>query len=104
MYQSRVQAGKGGYAIKLNNNLYLDCYEKYIQNKCMASYANSPRNAFHGLTGEKAKANCRLMVDVNTRTAKLVCGPKRDTPNSFVVKSNTEFVWDYDDEYIFPEI
>lgn len=37
-YQTRINAGKGGYGISLSNNSVVDCYANRL--KCYASQAN----------------------------------------------------------------
>jgi hypothetical protein len=65
-YKARESAGVGGYMITIHfsADMYLDCYEQCKSFKCMASYANSPKNAINTITRSNARANCRLVVVV----------------------------------------
>jgi hypothetical protein len=58
-YTRRVRAGLGGYAVHLNQKLVLDCKTEFMNNRCMASYANSHRDAFNLATNMPAVPNCR---------------------------------------------
>lgn len=91
--------------IRFSDDCYLDCYDKFKAGECMASYANSPHRAFSTVTRTKAKANCRLVVDYHSqrRSAKLVCGwDRHETPAGFTIERDTELLWNYEEEYIFP--
>ena len=85
---------KGGYAIKMNERIYLDCKRYFDMQLCMASYANSPKGLLHFTNKTRAAANCKLVIDYQSRTARLVA--------STVIPVGQEILWDYDDDYIFP--
>jgi Plant transposon protein len=103
IYKARESAGLGGYMIQFTADLYLDCYDQWKSHNCMASYANSPKNAYNTVTRCMAKPNCRLVINQQHRTARLVCGwDKEKTPKSFSIEPDTELLWDYADSYIFP--
>jgi hypothetical protein len=104
-YKVRCDSGHGGYAIKINKNLYLDCRRNYLNRKCMASFANSPKRAYNTVTRSAAIANCRVVVDAASLSAKLVCGAYKEdnrTPKNFMIYPDTEMLWDYESEYVFP--
>ena len=94
-YDQRVIRSQGGYAIKMNERIYLDCKRYFDLQLCMASYANSPKGLFHFKNNTtRAEANCKLVIDYASRTARLVA--------TNVIPVGQEILWDYDDEYIFP--
>lgn len=88
-------AGMGGYAIKLNLLTVLDCYDQRSQ--CFACMANCFRNlrSSEPSLPFQPHENCEIVVSstlqgiVYLKTTKFVC-------------ANTEFFWDYGDEYIYP--
>lgn len=76
----------GYYTIELKkHSLYLDCYQHYRGGLCLASYANSPKNAVYKETNQTAKANAKLVI-IN-QTAKLVA--------TRIIKPNEEILWSY---------
>lgn len=84
-YGLECDAGRGGYGIQINNSLVLNCYQKYKENKCLASYANSPQGCV------VAKANAKLVVNHQNKTARLVA--HGDVP------AHTEILWCYNIDF-----
>ena len=81
----------------------LDCYDKYIKGKCIASYANSPLGCFDLTTSKKAVDNCRLSVNLQSKTISLKCGVNelaRKSPKAFIITPGTELLWDYGDSFV----
>jgi hypothetical protein len=63
-YEKEVANGRGGYAVHINNKTVLNCFASCKANKCMASYANSPRNCVSMSPGNPpAVSNAKLVVD-----------------------------------------
>lgn len=62
----RDAAGRGGYMIKISNNMHKDCYATSIRGDCKASKANSATNAFNSFTNQMATANARMVWSTAT--------------------------------------
>ena len=69
LFRTRASEGKGGYGIKVNSGVVLDCYEQAKRGHCFASMANSPLNAMTKLRDKNGKsrfkeavANCKIVV------------------------------------------
>jgi hypothetical protein len=60
VYDQRVAAGEGGYALHINMCDVMDLYA--LRNSCKASMANDPTNTWNTVTNDKSKANCQLRV------------------------------------------
>jgi hypothetical protein len=94
-YEARVLEGKGGYAIHLNAENVLDCYDS--QHLCYASMANSStgvRTTKPGLSAH-AQTNCRLVV---SNPALGLAHLDTIRP----VAAHKELFWVYGEDYIFP--
>jgi hypothetical protein len=87
-----------GYSIAFSTNgNVLDCWDQYVNGKCIASYSNSPRGCIDLTTGKSAVDNCRLSVNLQTKTISLKCGvdiQSRRSPKGFVIQPGTELLWD----------
>ena len=93
-YEQETTAGRGGYAIHLSETEVLNCYHKFKQNKCMASYANSPQGCVIAGSKEKAKPNANLVVDRKNKSARIVANGN--------ISPNTEILLTYRNAYRFP--
>ena len=63
--QERMNEGRGGYFITLNEDTILDCYESHIANKCISSSINSAHDEFpiqHKETGKLGEINVEMIV------------------------------------------
>lgn len=65
-----VNSGRGGNAIFINNNYVLDCYRHKQTRKCLASYANCPKNCYDSKTNRVAKANMVLSINVRNSSSR----------------------------------
>ena len=71
----RIAAGRGGYMIRFNEDLLLDCYDNCKNRKCIASFANSALHCFDYSRNEKARNRAEIRVDHNQirNRARLIC-------------------------------
>jgi hypothetical protein len=61
-----VLKGKGGYALRINKTVILDCYDYCKLNECWASYANSATNLLSPIPPHASpKANAKLIIRGN---------------------------------------
>ena len=63
--------GKGRYALYATKHTVVDCYDKCMNGKCMASKSNNSLNLFHSVTQTPAVANASLKYDSILKTADL---------------------------------
>jgi hypothetical protein len=95
-YEKEEEAGRGGYAVYLNAHYVLNCYRQCKEEKCMASFANSPRSCVEYKTGlPKAKENASLYVNPRKKTARLASKVSN-------LPANTEILYSYQSSYKFP--
>lgn len=88
-YKQEKIAGRGGYAIKINEREYLNCYDQWKQNKCLASYANSPYKCVQKKEGYPlAIANSKLFINHRSKQVSLVC-------NIAKLEANLEILYSY---------
>ena len=85
----RSLLGRGGYAIKMSKNTVLDCFN--FKSSCKASMANDSRGIIHKVSSMSAVSNCKVVIDRNRNTARLVT-----TKN---IPANTEMLWNYGNSY-----
>ena len=79
----------------------LDCYDAYIDGKCMLSFANSPIACWDVVNNKKAVENCSIVF--SNRRILLKCGVNTVThrsPNSFVTHTHTELLFNYNKSYV----
>ena len=92
------------YSISYSTNgNVLDCWDNYVNGLCIASYANSPRGCLNLATGLKAVDNCRLSINLQSKTMSLKCGvdiQSRRSPKGFSIQPGTELLWDYGDSFV----
>jgi Na+-transporting methylmalonyl-CoA/oxaloacetate decarboxylase gamma subunit len=93
-FDSREEAGLGGYCIALGSGNYLDCYPAVQQGQCMLSLANDARQCFNISTGKTAINNCEFRISQST--ASLV--------TSRNVLPNTELCVNYGNGYELPAL
>ena len=96
-YATAEAEGRGGYAICINTNLYLDCYNNRAN--CLASMANCANATIRSVRDGVPAAvtnNARLVVDSARRVAAL-----KSTRN---IGKHAEIFWDYGNHYIFPQV
>jgi hypothetical protein len=97
MKEERILAGKGGYMINFNETMFLDCYDSAIVTKtCLLSLANSAYKCYNINTSKKATNNCKLVIDPIQRTATI--------ETLRYINANTELLYNYGNDYIFPNL
>ena len=95
-YNILVKAGKGGYAIHINENCVLNCYEERFQWGCWASLVNDAWKTFDMRKGKRAINNCEIRVDT-----------KRQSVSIWTTKNiiaHDELLACYYDNYVFNEL
>jgi hypothetical protein len=74
-YKKEEEEGRGGFGIRLDAVTVMNCYQKFKDGKCMASFAKSPEGCVertrYGV--QIALANAELVVNRRFKTARLVC-------------------------------
>ena len=58
----RVNAGKGGYIIRVNNDRFLDCYDNAKRYLCLASKSNSAHKLVNIETEHQAVSNAQIKI------------------------------------------
>ena len=58
----RVNAGKGGYIIRVNNDRFLDCYDNAKRYLCLASKSNSAYKLVNIKTEHQAVSNAQIKI------------------------------------------
>ena len=94
-YNRRCDLGKGGYAIHINVNAVLDCYN-FKGRECMASMANSPLKCLDLTTNKAAQANAKLVTYYSDETFHAYLQA------TCVIEAHTEILWPYSKFYKFP--
>jgi hypothetical protein len=87
--------------ITSENGDVLDCYDAFIEGRCIASYANSPISCWDIESNKKAVENCRITV--HGRKIYLRCGVKTvgaHSPKTFTIPPNTELLWNYNNSFV----
>ena len=92
IYDQRDLSGQGGYAIQIKGGVILDCFP--FLHTCMASFANSPKNAWDTTTKRMARQNCKIKVNTTHATATLW--------TTRYIAPHTEMSWSYQGRYRFP--
>ena len=87
----RRDQGKGSYAVGIHGNKVLDCYDKCLTDRCLASKANNSKTLIHSTTREKATKNARITVGHNG----MVTLKSLDK----VIQANTEIMYSYGSRY-----
>ena len=90
-FKVRRDQGKGSYAVGIHGNKVLDCYNKCLTDRCLASKANNSKTLIHSTTREKATKNARITVGHNG----MVTLKSLDK----VIQANTEIMHSYGSRY-----
>ena len=79
------------YTVEITKDLFLDCYEERLADRCRASLTNDPRNCINVNTKKSAIANCCLKVNEEKKKAYLLSITK--------INKNEEILLDYGNKY-----
>lgn len=94
-YSLRCDDGRGGYGIKVRAGIVLDCYEHAKAFKCLASYANCPRNVFRLNSVAKPRANCEIRL--HPKIIDRVTLRVKDK----IIEKGSELLWNYGSSFRF---
>lgn len=91
-FKVRRDQGKGSYAVGIQGNKVLDCYDKCLtgRDRCLESKANNSKKLIHSTTRENATKNARITVHHGMVTLKSL---------DKGIQANTEIMYSYGSRY-----